>query len=50
MGCNIEEKFKRLEKARQHALEMEKETHQETEESQKGQQDLSIGTAPFLLS
>ena len=39
-GCNIEEKFKGLEKARQYALEVEKEANKKTQEGQKGQQEL----------
>jgi hypothetical protein len=43
--CNIEEKFKRLEKARQDALEMEKEENSKIEESKEGKQ----GVIPALL-
>lgn len=35
--CNIEEKFKRLEEARQNALEMEKKENSKTKERKKGE-------------
>ncbi|MCL5438079.1 MAG: hypothetical protein M1148_02655 [Candidatus Thermoplasmatota archaeon] len=44
MRCIIEEKFKRLEKAWKHALEMAQEENQAAEESEKGKQDVSPGS------